>query len=159
MEPERDKLQLVEAAEAFIAHTGATIRHAGDSAYYSPKLGIIQLPMAEAFRDTESYSATKAHELTHRTAHESRLRRDFGAKRFGDTGYAREELVAELGSALRSRFRGERSKKEVRLEASLRAAVEALALVLSEGGHLEWWWPRGEAVWPSREPTGSIQAP
>lgn len=29
----------------------------------------------------------------------SRLNREFGRKRFGDEGYAREELVAELGSA------------------------------------------------------------
>jgi antirestriction protein ArdC len=28
-----------------------------------------------------------------------RLKRDFGRQRFGDTGYAREELVAELGAA------------------------------------------------------------
>src|SRR2546428_1780760 len=53
----------------------------------------------EAFRDAESYAATKAHELTHWTKHPSRLDRDFGRKRFGDTGYAREELVAELGAA------------------------------------------------------------
>jgi antirestriction protein ArdC len=53
----------------------------------------------EAFRDAESYTATKAHELTHWTAHPSRLNRDFGGQRFGDTGYAREELVAELGAA------------------------------------------------------------
>src|SRR5205807_2983147 len=59
----------------------------------------IQLPVPEAFRDAESYAATKAHELTHWTKHPSRLDRDFGGKRFGDTGYAREELVAELGAA------------------------------------------------------------
>ena len=29
----------------------------------------------------------------------SRLDRDLGRKRFGDEGYAREELVAELGAA------------------------------------------------------------
>ena len=58
--------------------------------------------MPEAFRDAESYSATKAHELTHWTKHPSRLNRDFGGKRFGDTGYAREELVAELGAAFLS---------------------------------------------------------
>jgi antirestriction protein ArdC len=90
---------LIASAEAFIAATGATIRHGADSAYYSPKLDIIQLPMPEAFRDTESYTATKAHELTHWTAHRTRLNREFGGQRFGDTGYAREELVAELGSA------------------------------------------------------------
>ena len=31
--------------------------------------------------------------------HERRLDRNFSAKRFGDEGYAREELVAELGAA------------------------------------------------------------
>jgi antirestriction protein ArdC len=43
--------------------------------------------------------ATLAHETTHWTAHESRLARDFGNKRFGSEGYAIEELVAELGAA------------------------------------------------------------
>ena len=40
-----------------------------------------------------------AHELTHWTRHKSRLDREFGRKRWGDEGYATEELVAELGSA------------------------------------------------------------
>jgi len=42
---------------------------------------------------------TLAHETTHWTAHESRLARDLGTKRFGSEGYAIEELVAELGAA------------------------------------------------------------
>jgi antirestriction protein ArdC len=45
------------------------------------------------------WAATTAHELTHWTAHPTGLNREFGGQRFGDTGYAREELVAELGSA------------------------------------------------------------
>jgi antirestriction protein ArdC len=98
-EPQTDPVKRIASAEAFIDATGATIRHGGDSAYYSPKLDIIQLPVREAFRDAESYIATKAHELTHWTAHPSRMNRDFGGQRFGDTGYAREELVAELGAA------------------------------------------------------------
>src|SRR5205809_7333369 len=49
--------------------------------------------------DAESYYATLAHETTHWTAHESRLARDFGSKRFGSEGYAVEELVAELAAA------------------------------------------------------------
>jgi antirestriction protein ArdC len=99
-EPQTDKLKLLASAEAFIAATGATIRHGGDRAYYSPTLDIIQLPVPEAFHDAESYAVTTAHELTHWTAHPSRLNREFGGQRFGDTGgYAREELVAELGSA------------------------------------------------------------
>ena len=40
-----------------------------------------------------------AHESTHWTRHPTRLDRDFGRKRWGDEGYAREELVAELGAA------------------------------------------------------------
>src|SRR3546814_11172853 len=40
-----------------------------------------------------------AQECTHITRHHSRLKRDFGRKRWGDEGYAMEELVAELGSA------------------------------------------------------------
>jgi antirestriction protein ArdC len=46
-----------------------------------------------------SYYATLAHEATHWTRHESRLDREFGRKRFGDAGYAMEELVAEIGAA------------------------------------------------------------
>ena len=35
----------------------------------------------------------------HWTSHASRLARSFGRERWGDEGYAREELVAELGAA------------------------------------------------------------
>jgi antirestriction protein ArdC len=40
-----------------------------------------------------------AHELIHATKHEKRLARDMGRVRSGDEGYAKEELVAELGAA------------------------------------------------------------
>jgi antirestriction protein ArdC len=92
------KLQLIESAESFFAATGAVIRHGGTKAFYAPSLDLVQLPVPEAFRDAESYAATKAHELTHWTAHASRLDRTLG-KRFGDEAYAAEELVAELGAA------------------------------------------------------------
>jgi len=94
-----EPLQLIEAAERFFAATGATVRHGGNMAYYAPGPDLIQLPPPEAFKDAESYAATKAHELTHWTKHERRLNREFGRKRFGDHAYAREELVAELGAA------------------------------------------------------------
>jgi len=98
-EVKAETLELIEAAEAFFAATGAVIRHGGDKAYYAPSPDVIQLPVPEAFKNAESYEATKAHELTHWTKHESRLNRELGGKRFGDHGYAREELVAELGAA------------------------------------------------------------
>lgn len=57
------------------------------------------MPPFACFRDAESYYATLLHELTHRTRHASRLDREFGRKRWGDAGYAAEELVAELAAA------------------------------------------------------------
>lgn len=89
----------IEHADRFITATAATIQHGGNQAYYSPSRDMIQLPPFEAFKDKESYYSTALHELTHWTRHEKRLARDFGRQRFGDEGYAREELVAELGSA------------------------------------------------------------
>jgi antirestriction protein ArdC len=91
--------QRIAQAEAFFAATRADIRHGGASAYYSPSLDYIQMPPFEAFRDAHGYYATLAHECTHWTRHSSRLDRDLGRKRFADEGYAREELVAELGAA------------------------------------------------------------
>lgn len=90
--------ELIEEAEAFFARTRAVFRHGGNRAFYAPAADFIQLPMPEAFKDAESYAATKAHELTHWTGHASRMAREFGM-RFGDHAYAFEELVAELGSA------------------------------------------------------------
>jgi antirestriction protein ArdC len=97
--PALDPLQRIEAADRFFAATGADIRHGGTRAYYAPGPDYIQVPPFETFRDAESYAATLAHELTHWTKHDRRLARDFGRQRHGDEGYAREELVAELGSA------------------------------------------------------------
>ncbi|PUB88017.1 MAG: antirestriction protein [gamma proteobacterium symbiont of Ctena orbiculata] len=101
-EPVLDPVQRIEHAEAFFAASGADIRHGGNRAYYAVTHDHIQLPPFEAFRDAESYYATLAHETTHWTRHSSRMDRDFGRKQWGDEGYAREELVAELGSAFLS---------------------------------------------------------
>jgi antirestriction protein ArdC len=92
-------VERIERAEAFFASTRADIRYRGDRAFYSCDGDYIQMPVIEAFRDAESFYATLAHESTHWTRHSSRLERDFGRKTWGDEGYAREELVAELGAA------------------------------------------------------------
>jgi antirestriction protein ArdC len=97
-----DPVQRIAHAEAFFAATGADIRHGGNQAYYAAGSDHIQMPAFESFRDAESYYATLAHETTHWTRHPSRLDREFGRKRWGDEGYAREELVAELGAAFLS---------------------------------------------------------
>ncbi len=100
--PVLDPVQRIAAAETFFANTGADIRHGGNQAYYAIHADFVQMPPFETFRDAESYYATLAHETTHWTRHASRLEREFGRKRWGDEGYAAEELVAELGSAFLS---------------------------------------------------------
>jgi antirestriction protein ArdC len=97
-----DPVQRIAQADAFFATTGADIRHGGNMAGYSITSDQVRMPPFEAFRDAESYYAALANELTHWTRHPNRLDRDFGRKRFGDEGYAMEELVAELGAAFLS---------------------------------------------------------
>jgi antirestriction protein ArdC len=97
--PRHDGPARIEHAEKFFTNTGADIRIRGDRAYYSHDGDYIAMPPIESFDTAESYYATLAHESIHRTKHPSRLDRDFGRKQWGDEGYAREELVAELGAA------------------------------------------------------------
>jgi antirestriction protein ArdC len=91
--------QRIEAADVFFASTGADIRHGGTRAYYAESADYVQMPPFETFRDAVSHAATLAHELTHWTKHDKRLARDMGRVKWADEGYAREELVAELGAA------------------------------------------------------------
>jgi antirestriction protein ArdC len=92
-------VERISRAEEFFRATKADVCYRGDRAYYSADGDYIQMPIIEAFRDAESFYATLAHESAHWTKHPSRLDREFGRKQWGDEGYAREELVAELSSA------------------------------------------------------------
>ncbi|MBE0580066.1 zincin-like metallopeptidase domain-containing protein [Devosia sp.] len=91
--------QRIEQVDKFIAAAGAEVRNDGAMAFYSPERDLVQMPAFDAFREPEGYYATLLHELTHWTRHKSRLDRSFGRERWGDEGYAAEELVAELGAA------------------------------------------------------------
>ena len=85
-------------AEDFLAATGATIKHGEGRAYFRPGADFIMLPDFETFESANTYYATAFHELAHWTGADKRLARTFG-KRFGDSAYSAEELVAELSSA------------------------------------------------------------
>jgi antirestriction protein ArdC len=100
--PKGETVQRIARAESFFAATRAQIVHGGSRACYIESRDHIHMPCIDCFRDAESYYATLAHEATHWTGHASRLAREFGRKRWGDEGYAMEELVAELGSAFLS---------------------------------------------------------
>jgi antirestriction protein ArdC len=97
-----ESVQRIERVESFFTATGASVVHGGSRACYVPSTDNVHMPCIDFFRDSESYYATLAHEVTHWTRHPSRLNREFGRKRFGDEGYAMEELVAELGSTFLS---------------------------------------------------------
>jgi antirestriction protein ArdC len=71
----------------------------GDNAYFSIGKNEIVVPEKQQFTDGEAFYGTLLHEITHSTGHESQLDR-FKPTSFGSAEYAREELVAELGSAL-----------------------------------------------------------
>lgn len=84
--------------QAWLAMTGADVRHGGTRAFYTPTYDYVQMPTAPSFKSEEHYKATVLHEMTHWTGHKKRLERDFSG-RFGNDAYAFEELVAELGAA------------------------------------------------------------
>lgn len=85
-------------ADAVIAASGIEVRVGGDRAYYVPSADHVQVPPPMAFYESINWFRTVFHELTHATGHASRLGRDL-KNPFGSKDYAREELIAEMGSA------------------------------------------------------------
>jgi antirestriction protein ArdC len=88
----------VAAADDLIEATNAVINYGGNKAFYVPTFDQIQMPPREAFKSADDLYGTLFHELGHWTGHASRLDRTLQNK-FGDSGYAFEELVAELTAA------------------------------------------------------------
>lgn len=93
--PERE---VVPQAEALIAASGVDFRVGGNKAYYVPSHDFVQVPPQQAFFDQINFYRTCLHELTHAVGHASRLNRNL-QNSFGSKDYAREELIAEMGSA------------------------------------------------------------
>lgn len=71
-----------------------------DKAYYSISKDEIVIPEKEQFYDAESFYGTELHEMIHSTGAKQRLDRFSPGSYFGSPEYSKEELVAELGSAL-----------------------------------------------------------
>ena len=69
----------------------------GNMAYYNPSQDLIVLPPSNQFFDKYSYYATQLHELCHSTGHEKRLNRNLINN--DKKEYAKEELIAEIGSS------------------------------------------------------------
>jgi antirestriction protein ArdC len=93
--PERE---IQPVAEALIEASGVAFRIGGGRAFYAPEPDFVGVPPQPAFHDQINYYRTCLHELTHATGHPKRLDRKL-LNPFGSKDYAREELVAEMGSA------------------------------------------------------------
>jgi antirestriction protein ArdC len=93
----------IESAEAIIAGMPNPPAVEQDfRASYVPSKDTVTMPSQTAFTSQAEYYSTLFHELTHSTGHAKRLERE-GFDRpqmFGSDSYSREELIAEMGSAM-----------------------------------------------------------
>lgn len=117
--------QRIEALEAFFAQTKADIRTGYKAAYYNGN-DYVEMPPIESFESVKDYYGVLAHEVTHWTKHPTRLNRDFGPKHWGDEGYAKEELVAELGACFLAADLGFEPMPEEKHAAYIQSWLQAL---------------------------------
>lgn len=94
-----NEIERIESAENALSGWDVPAKFFGDRAAYSPIEDKIYMPPRERFVTATGLYATWAHECIHSTGHKSRLGRDMSG-RFGSESYAKEELVAELGSVI-----------------------------------------------------------
>jgi len=98
----------IERAAAIVAAMPSPplIAHGGGAAYYTPARDAVKMPAPGQFTSPEAYYAVLFHELGHSTGHASRLNRPAVSgdvlPAFGSGDYSREELVAEITSAILS---------------------------------------------------------
>jgi len=93
-----DESEIEPIARQVIAASGVEFRIGGDKAFYAPGADFVAVPPQAAFFDPVNWHRTAFHELCHATGHAKRLNRDM-TNPFGSKNYAREELIAEMGSA------------------------------------------------------------
>jgi antirestriction protein ArdC len=93
----------IESAEAIVSGMpNPPAFEQGFRASYAPSTDTVTMPSRTAFDSQAEYYSTLFHELTHSTGHAKRLARE-GFDRpqmFGSESYSREELIAEMGSAM-----------------------------------------------------------
>jgi len=84
------------------------IKHGMNMASYSPASDVVNMPDRARFQSEDHYYATLFHELVHSTGHEQRLKRASIMERngYGSDPYAKEELIAEMGSAFLCGYAG-----------------------------------------------------
>lgn len=95
---EAEKILSLYADKPEITHTNQ------GKAYYSPVEDYINVPPIECYNGEQEYYSTLFHECIHSTGHKSRLNRlneeENKNAAFGSESYCKEELIAEIGSAM-----------------------------------------------------------
>ena len=88
-----------QAVKAYHKAQGLETGFHGERAFYSSSKDEITMPKRQTFKTIEGFYATWLHECVHSSGHSKRLNRKLG-NIFGTSDYAKEELIAELGSYL-----------------------------------------------------------
>jgi len=76
------------------------IRFVGSQPAYSPRTDEVRIPPPAQHISAEEFHGSLLHECVHATGHPKRLARLHMDAKFGSAEYAREELVAELGTCM-----------------------------------------------------------
>lgn len=82
-----------------------------DRAYYSPSFDEVHVPELNQFENSDEFYSTLFHEMTHSTGASIRLDRLSNTAFFGNEDYSKEELAAEIGSAMLSSVAGLNTEK------------------------------------------------
>lgn len=152
--PTREKLEELQPIQdpeaviaAYLAADGPKFQNDqySGSAFYRPGEDKVVVPMLAQYTDVAEYYSTTFHELVHSTGHAKRLNRlaPGGAlAAFGSSDYSKEELVAELGSAMLCRRTEVESRSSFRNSAAyLQGWLSALendpTLIVSAAGKAE----------------------
>lgn len=123
-----------------------------ETAFYAPKVDVVQLPDRARFASSEGYYHVLFHEAAHATGHKSRLNRfrdDAPLPAFASANYAEEKLVAELGASMLLGIAG-RTPQIVNAAAYIAGWLRALAndrpMVVVPAARVESaaeWYPSG----------------
>jgi len=93
----------IESAESIVRGMPNPPAFEQDSrASYIPSRDVVTMPSRTGFNSQDEYYSTLFHELTHATGHSKRLGREAfeTPQQFGSESYSKEELIAEMGSAM-----------------------------------------------------------
>ena len=100
--PVKAEIEKIESCETILknAPNMPPVRFGGDQAFYVPSQDRIQMPFPQAFDYLPEFYSTLYHEMIHATGSPNRLDREEKKKRknWGDSYYAFEELIAEMGA-------------------------------------------------------------